>query len=55
MPHRSQKIRGNQRGLLLYQREARIKVGLDWREGGGCGGMVKSAQRRSMPQGLSLL
>lgn len=30
---------GKSEGTLLYQREARIKVGLDWREGGGCGGM----------------
>lgn len=39
MTHRSQKNTGKSEGTLLYQREARIKVGLDWREGGGCGGM----------------
>lgn len=45
---------GKSEGTLLYQKEARIKVGLDWREGGGCGGWGISAQRRSMSQGLSL-
>ena len=45
---------GKSEGTLLYQREAKIKVGLDWREGRGCGGCGMSARRRSVFQGLSL-